>query len=333
MAIEYRKKRDINQWLIILAGFLILIGSILTYIFIIRGVFGSVSVDELIPDTKSIKNAFFGPKTRAAILYSKYTDNMLPAGSTWLNDNINTWKRFLGNVNINYDIISDASVELGKHNDYQLLILPGSKSLSDREIVEIKKYINNGGSVFATSGTASYSNDGKWRGWEFFSEVFGSKFSKEINSDSVSAIHTLRGGLPLTANIPTGYPLKVAVWDRPMAVEVLDPRTIQVSFWYNYRFEEGLVREGIKNSAGITFGNYGNGRFVWMGFELNSVIGVQEDYIYFERLFKNSINWLTYGPIAYTKDWPSGYDAAAVIAPVLSEDIYNINNNRHINFS
>ncbi|MEO8232994.1 MAG: polysaccharide deacetylase family protein, partial [Ignavibacteriota bacterium] len=132
--------------------------------------------------------------------------------------------------------------------------------------------------------------------------------------------------LPITANIPTGFPLKVATWDRPMAVEVLDPRTTQVSFWYNYRMDDGLVREEIKKSAGIAYGNFGKGRFMWMGFELNSIIGVQEDYVFFERLFNNSIKWLMYFPIAYVRDWPTGYEAAAVVAPVLTNDVNNINN-------
>ena len=132
--------------------------------------------------------------------------------------------------------------------------------------------------------------------------------------------------LPISANIPTGFPLRVATWDKPIAAEVMDPRAIQVSFWYNYRLESGLVRENIKKTAGIVYGNYGKGRFVWMGFEINSVIGVQEDYVYFEKLFNNSINWLTYKPIAYFNEWPRGYKAAAIITPILSQDIYNINN-------
>jgi len=190
----------------------------------------------------------------------------------------------------------------------------------------LKKYLERGGSVYATSGTASFSNDGKWRGWQFFSEVFGCKFTREIDRSEVTKIHTLRGNLPLTAGIPTGYPLKVATWDHPFSVEVMDPRTVQASFWYNYRLEAGLVREEIQKSAGIVYGTYGAGRFVWMGFEINSVIGVQEDYINFDKLFRNSINWLTHKPIIFAKDWPEGYDAAIIITPTLSEEIYNINN-------
>lgn len=319
-------KGNVNQFLILFSGIIILIAAILVYYFVLRGVYGRFDITSLLPSEEAVKKTLIGETDQVAILYSKYTENMLPAGSTWLADNLSTWKKFLGNMNIGYDILSDQDIEQGKLHRYRLLVLPGSKSLSDKEILQIKKYLEMGGSVFATSGIASYSEDGKWRGWQFFNQVFGMQFTHEIKNDGVLKIHTLRGGIPLTATIPTGYPLKVATWDIPMAAEVLDPRTKQVSFWYNFRLEEGLVREGIKRSTGIAYGSYGEGRFVWMGFEINSVIGLQEDYILFDRFFNNCVHWLTYSPIAYVKDWPEGYDAAAVIMPVLTGDVDNISN-------
>lgn len=316
----------INQFFIIISGLVILISAILIYYFILRGVYGRFDSSELIPQSNIFEDFLFGKKPEVAILYSKYTENTLPSGSTWLNDNISTWKKFLGNLNLKFEITSDQSIENGDLSKYKLLILPGTKSMSEKETMQIKKYLENGGSVFATGSIATYSDDGKWKGWEFFNQVFGMRFSHEIKPDEYSKIHTICGSLPITANIPTGFPLKVATWDRPMAVEILDPRTTQVSFWYNYRMDDGLVREEIKKSAGIAFGSYGPGRFMWMGFELNSIIGVQEDFVYFERLFNNSIKWLTYLPIAYLRDWPTGYDAAAVILPILTNDVKNINN-------
>jgi peptidoglycan/xylan/chitin deacetylase (PgdA/CDA1 family) len=324
--IKTYKRGRVNNALIVFVGLIILAGSVITYLFILHGVYGKFNPASLLPDSKVIKTFFNGEGSKIAILNSRYTENMLPKGSSWQNDNLSTWEKFLESFKLKLDVISDESIEKGKLSDYKILVLPGSRSLSDLEITQIKKYMDNGGSVFATSGIASYSQDGKWRGWEFLSEVFGLRFSKEIVPDENAKIHTLRGGLAITANIPTGYPLKVATWDHPMSVEVLDPRTTQVSFWYNYRLEDGLVREEIKKSAGIVFGTYGKGRFVWMGFEINSVIGVQDDYIYFDRLFKNSINWLNYGPVAYIKEWPNGYDAAAIISPIVSDNTYDIRN-------
>jgi peptidoglycan/xylan/chitin deacetylase (PgdA/CDA1 family) len=316
----------INQFFIVFTGLIILVSAILIYYFILRGVYGRFDSSDLIPDSEIIENFLFGKKSEVGILYSKYTENTLPAGSTWLNDNISTWKKFLGDVNLKYEVISDQTIEKGEHLKYKLLVLPGTKSLSEKEAIQIKKYLENGGSVFATGSIGTFSEDGKWQGWEFLNQVFGLKFSHEIKPDEYTKIHTVCGSLPITANIPTGFPLKVATWDRPMAVEVLDPRTTQVSFWYNYRMDDGLVREEIKKSAGIAYGSYGLGRFMWMGFELNSILGVQEDYIYFDRLFNNSLKWLTYSPIAYVRDWPTGYDAAAVVTPVLSNDVANIKN-------
>jgi peptidoglycan/xylan/chitin deacetylase (PgdA/CDA1 family) len=86
------------------------------------------------------------------------------------------------------------------------------------------------------------------------------------------------------------------------------------------------VREEIKKTAGIVYGTYGKGRFVWMGFEPNSVIGVKEDYVYYDLLFKNSIKWLSYAPIGFIREWPDNYDAAAVIAPSFRRDIDNVQN-------
>jgi hypothetical protein len=325
--VEIKSRRGkINQPLIIFSGLGILLLSVMIFFLILRNIFGNFNTASLVPDFDSLASVFTGKKPTVAVLYSKYTENMLPEGSTWLKDNIGTWRKFLADSRTRFDIIDDEAIENGKHFDYKIIILPGSKSLSDREIVNLKKFIDEGGSIFATSGTASYSADGKWRGWEFFSEVFGIKFSREISGDEHSKVHTIRGGLPLTAGVPTGYLLKIASWDRPIAVEVLDPRTTQVSFWYNYRLQSGLVREQIKKTAGIVYGTYGKGRFIWMGFEPNSVIGATDDYVYYDRLFKNSISWLSYAPIGFVREWPGDYEAAAVIAPSFKRDIDNVQN-------
>jgi peptidoglycan/xylan/chitin deacetylase (PgdA/CDA1 family) len=326
VAVDRNRQHKSNLAVVLFSGIIVVGLALLVYLFVLKSVYGRFSTADMMPNFDVLKNFIFGSDTKVAILYSDYTKNMMSDGSSWLEDNVETWKKFLDNIELEYNIINDEAIEKNLHNDYELIILPGSKSLSDREIINIKKFLIDGGSIFATSGTASYSDAGKWRGWDFFSEVFGVKYSKEIGNEDRTRIHTLRGGLPITANIPTGFPLKVATWDRPLAVEVLDPRTTQVSFWYNYQLEDGLVREGIKKSAGIAYGTYGEGRFVWMGFEINSIIGSQDDYIFFDRFFNNSINWLSFGPIAYIRDWPAGVDAAAVILPSLTKDATNITN-------
>ncbi|MEW6195926.1 MAG: hypothetical protein AB1521_12320 [Bacteroidota bacterium] len=334
MAVKSVRGLRVNYLIIFLSGLVLLITGILVFLLIVRNIYGSYEIKEILPTKDNLKSLSSEDRSgKVAILYSQYTENMLPSGSTWLKDNIDYWKKFTKNARMNYDVISDQTIELGKHLEYKLIVLPGSKSLSDKQIIQLKKYLEKGGSLFVTGGPATFSDEGKWRGWEFFTEVFGMKFNREIKPEETYKVHTLRGNLPLTAGVPTGYTLKIATWDRPIYAEVLEPRTTQVSFWYDFRKEAGLVREEIEKSAGIAFGTYGKGRFVWYGFELSSVLGVQKDYIYFERLFNNSLNWLTYQPTAFVKDWPSPYDGALVFIPTLTENIGNITTlNSLINF-
>jgi len=329
VAVKEAKGLKVNYLIIFLSGMVLLITAFLVFLLIVKNIYGNYELKEILPTKNNLKFLSDEKKGKAGILYSKYTEIMLPSGSTWLRDNVDTWKKFIKNSKLDYDIISDQTIELGEHFDYKMIVLPGSKSLSDKEIMQLKRFVENGGSLFVTGGPATYSDEGKWRGWDFFKEVFGMNFNREIKPEESYKVHTLRGNLPITAQIPTGYALKIATWDRPIYAEVLEPRTTQVSFWYDFRREAGLVREEIQKSAGIAYGNYGKGRFVWYGFELNSVLGVQKDYIYFERLFNNSVNWLIYQPTAFIRDWPASYDAAMIIIPTVTEqpgNIYSLNN-------
>ncbi len=319
---EIKKRNESKSTFIILLflGLILVFLSLGNFYLILRGVYGKFSTSSLIPNVSEFKTLFVDKSKKIALLNSTYTRNLLPKGSTWLEDNLKTWMKFLENFEYKYEIVNDDFIETNGLQAYSILILPGSKALSDKQIIKIKKYLENGGTILATSGTASFSSDGKWRGWEFFSEVFGIKFSKEIKDEKLTKVHTLRGGLPLTAGIPAGFLLQVATWDIPIAAEVLDPRSIQLSYWYDYKNEEGLVREEIKKSAGIVYGNYGKGRFLWMGFEINSVVGAFDDHVFLERLLKNSLNWLSRNPISYVRDWPNDHNAAAIILPYFTND-------------
>jgi len=320
---ESIKGLRVNYSIIFLSGLVILIAAILTYLLIIQNVYGNYELSEIIPSQKNLKA--FQYSSKVGILYSQYTANML-SNENWVENNIDTWKTFLANMKIDYEVFSDLDLEEGKHLEYNLIVLAGAKSLSDKEVMRIKKYIDLGGSVLATGGVATFSDEAKWRGWGFFKETFGMKFTKELSYDEViQKSHTLRGNLPITAGIPTGYILQIATWDRPVYAEVLEPRTTQVSYWYDYSGERGLVDEQIRTSAGIANGFYGKGRFVWYGFELNSVVGNNEDYTYLGKLVKNSVDWLTYNPISFVKDWPEPYDAAAIYVPTIKDNLNNIN--------
>ena len=168
MAVTPQGKKGISQGLIIIVGLILVFSAVLIFLFVLRGVYGKFSASELLPNSNALKNIVLGREPNIAILYSDYTQNMLPDKSKWIHDNIKTWNRFLNYDDNKVEILTDEEIERGQHFQFGLLILPGTISLSDLEIIQIKKFLDKGGSIFATSGTATFSADGKWRGWDFF---------------------------------------------------------------------------------------------------------------------------------------------------------------------
>lgn len=322
-----RRNVFVTLFLIVFIGGIILLGSIFIFNSILKNVFGQYALSDNLLSVEGLTKSFDRPKINIGVLYSERTQKMLKEGSTWQQDNIFMWERMLKGNKFTYTIIGDEDLDQGKHFDYDLIVLPGTKSISDAGILNIKKYIERGGSVFATGSVAAYAEGGKWRGWDLLNEVFGVQFTEDLKDENLFKLNTLRGGYPVTANVPTGYTLEIATWDNPLATEVLEPRTTQLSFWYDFRREDGLVWEEVKKSAGIIYGKYGEGKFVWFGFDLTSVtLTSGEDYEILDQLLKNAVFWLTDRPVATLRDWPGDYRAAAVIVPVLNEEIGNINN-------
>ncbi|HEX2983189.1 MAG TPA: hypothetical protein VHO28_06560 [Ignavibacteriales bacterium] len=312
MAVKTSYGPRANNFLIIFFGAAMLAASAIVYFLILRSIYGNIAVSEISPTRENIIKAGFADK-KIAILHSKYTENMLAAKSDSYLDNITVWKRFLSNRHYKYDVITDEMLESGEHYKYSAIILPGASALSKIEIFQLKKYLEAGGGIFGTGGIGLYSEIGKWKDWSFYSEVFGLEFSYENKPDSGLSICTIIGGLPITAGIPSGYAFKIASWTSPIACKTAEPRTISAGYLFNYRTKKGLILDEIEKSSAISYGNYGDGRYIWFGFQLDAITGAKTDHIYFEKLINNSLNWVVKRPDAYITNWPDAHDAAAIV--------------------
>lgn len=312
MAVNTSSGRKVNNFLIIFFGAAMLAASAVIYFFILRSIYGNITVSEITPTRNNILKASFSDK-KIAILHSKYTENMLAVRSDSYLDNINVWKRFLSNRHYKFDVITDEVVESGNHFKYSAIILPGASALSKIEIFQLKKYLESGGGIFGTGGIGLYSEIGKWKDWSFYSEVFGLEYSYESKPDSGLSICTMIGELPVSHGIPSGYTFKIASWNSPIACKAAEPRTVSAGYLFNYRTKKGLVLEEIEKSSCISYGSYGDGRYIWFGFQLDAITGSKNDHIYFEKLINNSLNWVVKRPSAYITNWPGAQDAAAVI--------------------
>ena len=316
----------INFISLFIAGSGSIILLLITIYYLLGNIYGRFELLDIVYAVKHLKFFHSNSSYYAAILNSRYSDNLVGEGNNWYENNIKTWQKFSESAGINLKIIDDKIIESGDFQKYHLLILPDSRALSNKEIIKLKQYLENGGNIFASNSTATFDEKGKWRGWEFFNEVYGIKFASEFSPEKMTKKQTFKGGLSLTAGIPSGYTLSIATWDSPIACQILEPRTSEIGFWNNFRSENNFITNRAENSASAVSGFYGKGKFVWMGFNINSVYGVQEENIIFERFINNTFNWLTEKPVIFVKDWPSNYKSAMVINVVGNSELTNYQN-------
>jgi hypothetical protein len=315
--------QKINFFFVIFFGFIIVLCSIAAYFLILKEAFGSFTSEDLFPSGKTYENLFSRDKAKIAVLYSDYTVEKLDSGIELLNDEVWEWEKFLQEIENEYEIIDDQVIENGDHFKYSLIVLPQVSYLSKLEAAQLKKYIKEGGSLFASGGKEIYLHDDSLKDVNLISEIFYLKFTAHtIESDSFyfmpHQISVFRGGTALTSGIPAGYKMNLSPIFSAKEIEIINNNVTQISFNQNYN---GNLAQNLSS----TYGFNEKGRFVWLGFNFNSV-KEQNDRLVFERLITNSINWLLQKPVVYVKDFPGAYNAAAIIVPVLSDSIRNVYN-------
>jgi len=447
---NWQLERISTIWFLTL-GITSLAAGILVYILLLESALGAFRIQDASP-------AKIGEdvRPRVALLNSNYTRNAHRAvtyrdtSTAWVDQTLLSWREFFLEAeprNIPFEDISDQDLEAGALDEFEVLVLPSARALSDLQIRRIQEFMTAGGSVLATWQPGIYREDGSWRGWGFMEDTFGLEFQGFVDRgnwnfriysdtfpgftppgiylpryitdsdtfipptsaanegtddtyrenqqelaeeadfaplrdyvwfDSLNTARptvdfaraqpivtrmrdmdgvmreqdavvvsyftwtgfdpdqeipyprtssgirrlTMRAHTPLTAKVPAGYRVKVQVYNQGVKARITEPeRTRPVGFWYDFATDNIVGSDNQDNSTGLAYGTYGEGRFVWMGFQRDA-IGVgredQEDWEVIADLFSNSMNYLRRQPTIWVHHWPGGKEAAAVFAGAAS---------------
>ena len=449
---NFQLERISTIWFLTL-GLTSLAAGILVYILLLESALGAFRIEDASPSK-------IGEDTRprVALLNSNYTKNAHRAlsyrdtSTAWVDQTLLSWREFLlkQNPSIPFEDLRDDELEDGDLDDFQVLILPSVRALSDLQIRRIQEFMNNGGSVLSTWTSGVYREDGSWRGWDFIEETFGVNFEGFVDRgqwqfriysdtfpgftppgiylpkyvvesenfippttiernpqheifrgqqqeraseaefaplqdyvwfDSLNTARptidfaraqpivarmrdidgevreqdavvvsyftwtgfdpdreipyprtssgirrlTLRANTPLTADIAPGYRVKVQVYNPGVKVRITEPeRTTATGFWYDFATDNIVGADNPYNTTGLVHGTYGEGRFVYMGFQRDAMgvgpcdsndsnIGDPEDCEAMEYFFRNAMNYLRRQPTIWIHDWPYAYGSAAMI--------------------
>lgn len=171
------QNRRVNTFWVLFLSISMLAASVYLYRILMESVVGSFSIPELYAATTGQVEV-----KKIALLQSDYTrqsHQLLSANgsdASWVEVTLQSWRQYLEDQDIPYDEIRDADVELGDLDEYSALILPSTRAMSDREMEQVKAFMERGGSVLATWTPGIFRPDGSWRGWTFIEEAFGVAF-------------------------------------------------------------------------------------------------------------------------------------------------------------
>ena len=239
-----------------------------------------------------------------ALLYSKYSETMTHSSPNWVINHLTAWELFLINNKIKYDVIQDGDLESGIEGDYQTLIVPAAKYLSDKEINSIKDFFNAGGSVLLTWQAGLYNEIGNYRGWGNLKSLLDINDISEMETDRALISCLIKAGNPLTTNTAAGSGIVFQTQNKPL------------QFTIDGHVKSPVIKNQLNSSSAVSeiaFGNSGKGKFVWFGFDILSVTGDKYQLQNFNEMVINSVNWLNNKPIIWINTWPENKSNAVVI--------------------
>ena len=251
--------------------------------------------------------------SKVALLYSGYSEKLLPKTSTLVHDQITFWELFFIQNKINYAVITDDDLESGLSDDYSVLVLPNSIVLSDAELNNVKLFLSDGNSVFANKIVGEKDENGKDRGKEILNTLFGLSYQGVIEKSELSKIHSIKGNTSLSINIPAGFRLRVDASNLPIKAKVNSIHSHALGYWYKDDFPyAGLPDDSL--TTAIAYGTKDKGKFVWIGFDFTEVVGSKTHQEALNNLLINSISWLQGKNSTWVETWPNGKNSTVIVS-------------------
>lgn len=242
---------------------------------------------------------------RIAILYSELTEKIDYSNSNKIIDVITAWELFLMQEHIPYLVIYDDDLESGIEDDFDILILPSVKYISDNQFEELQKFLSNGGSIIS-SGSKLFFRQNGLNEYQNLESLFGLSNLEATPSDNISFLHSIIPNHLNQFKLDGEIVLQITNKNQALFCDVIKNNTSAYGYIVNNK-------EANSNKSSIIYGTVGAGRFLWTGFDINDVIGGSGDLWEFKRLILNSLNWMDNKTDIYIENFTESLSSPVIV--------------------
>ncbi len=227
------------------------------------------------------------------------------------------WEYFLLNNKISYDVLRDDDLSSNDLSDHDLIILPETKSLSDEAFENLTEYLNDGGNLWMLGNIGESNQNDKQREKSFSEFILGSSFS------IIPSKNNFTSNLNFVADeLITSKELSHSKLLLSFHRNIYETTANRKSFILGYY--ESLDNSKHKNATtGILASTFGRGRVLWFGFQIDQLIG-KEDQKNFNLFFYSAINWLSNTPNIQINYLPGNLSSYKIFSAIIT-DIESLN--------
>ncbi len=236
---------------------------------------------------------------------------------------VRLWELFLVGMELPYRVMEDTSLARPIDDHIRLLIMPGAEVLSEKQQGHLRDYLTRGGGLIASGRTGFLDDRGVLQNDRFFKEIFGAEPSIDLPDSLNGLFQSLQGGHVPTNGIAPGFLLNVKRPDFGMAVLPLQSESMGSLVAYE-RMGERFVEEALQVSTLLLKGEYGEGRFIWFGFNPQDVSLDEEQQAVYQGLVLNAMAHVAKVPALTVRRWPHGFTSASgfAVLPTLGYQPY-----------
>ncbi|HVF79262.1 MAG TPA: polysaccharide deacetylase family protein, partial [Solirubrobacteraceae bacterium] len=210
-----------------------------------------------------------------------------------------------------------APSELDRAIDVEVLVVPSSPCLGVETREALQRAAVGGQGVILTTSAGLYDGGCSRVGYGLVVALTAATRADTLESRKMVYV-TVPGGSPLAADLPPGTRIEV----NPGAHVALR-RSGRDAFFSDYDMNpEPALGRPLLDGA-IVHSQYGRGRAVYWGFELNDVVDRPWNQGVLALLVRNSVAWAAGHPLASVEAWPRGLVAAAVLAQDVESEFTN----------
>lgn len=271
-------------------------------------------------------------QSRIAVLYSGYSEKYSENNSPKIIDEITLWELFLMQKKISYEVIYDRDLESGISDDFDILILPSVNAISSEEIKSLQQFLNNGKSILSVGSKLNLDSEGNFSRYQNIETLFDIQVD-EFDYKKLSLFQTINFNPIFNNNENADGFIQISIKYSPL-IATISPK--------NY-FALGTIRSDdySGNQTSLVGGLKSSGKFIWVGFNSDDVIGGKNDTNEFENLIINSLNWLDNQPDLWVSNFPEGQNSSTILllensyalAPELVDKLHQEGFKPHLVFS